>query len=192
MRLDHVLLAALSLALPACFSTASTGADGGVVAPSDAASGPQSVGSPCDPAIATPCLVTGDDCLGVYCDPNALVCTEYVTDAGPPCNGGSAACKTTSDCDVGLTCGFPAGGGCSASGICIDVPIACEDDAAACPTGGTACGCSGQSVSFVIPGYATGPTPVPSGASSQGTCSSTDAGDEDAGDAGSGVPVTSG
>jgi hypothetical protein len=187
MRGVLVLALAFSLALFACFSSVSTMADGGPPALGDASSGPQGVGVACDPAIATPCLATGDDCLGVYCDPHALVCTEYVTDAGPPCNGASVACTTSADCDVGLVCGFPAGGGCSAAGVCVDVAVACESDAAACPTGGTACGCSGQPVSVIVPGYATGPTPLPSGGSSQGACAPDGGADaSSSGDAGDG------
>jgi hypothetical protein len=167
---------ALSLATVACgallacaCSTSNTEADGGSP-PVDAASGPQPVGAPCDPALATPCLPS-DGCLVIACDPVLLVCTESIADAGPTCNGGAAPCTTSSDCDVGLTCGFPIGAGCSATGACLNPPLLCEDDAAACVTSGTVCGCSGAPVALVIQGFAAGPTPSP-----PGSCS-TDAGD---------------
>ncbi len=176
----------IAIALAAC-SNSTTQPDGGVSFPEDAASGPQPVGAPCDPAIASPCLPTGDDCLGVYCDPNAHVCTQYVTDAGPPCNASATPCMTSSACDLGLTCGFPIGAGCGAQGVCIDVALSCEDDAAACSGGGTACGCGGGPVSVVIAGYASGPSP--SGASVGGPCpadSGAPAQNGDAGGAGDG------
>ena len=75
---------------------------------------------------------------------------------------------TSSACNLGLTCGFPIGAGCGAQGVCIDVALSCEDDAAACSGGGTACGCGGGPVSVVIAGYASGPSP--SGASVGGPC----------------------
>jgi hypothetical protein len=188
MRLVTLLVTALCLgaeALGGCSNSSAAG-DGGVP-PVDAASGPQPLGDPCDPAIASPCLATGDDCLGVYCDPNALVCVEYVTDAGPPCGAGAAPCATSTDCDLGLTCGFPIGGGCNAQGACVNVPVECEDDAAACQGGGTACACSGLAVPVHVAGYASAPTP--SGPSGPGACGP-DAGPEGAGpssDAGAGA-----
>jgi hypothetical protein len=145
-----VLLAGCSSSSPA------QDADAGV----DAASGPQPLGMPCDPAIAVPCLPTGDDCLGVECDPVAHTCNEYVTDAGATCSSGTAPCATTAGCELGLTCGFIVGAGCGAQGICINPPLPCQDDAGACGGAGTVCGCDGQPVSVLIPGYAAGPTPI--------------------------------
>jgi hypothetical protein len=130
----------------------------------DAASGPQPVGAACDPAISVPCIPTGDPCLGVTCDPVALICVAYVSDAGAVCGGGTAPCATTADCDVGLACGFPVGGGCGAKGVCINAPVDCQSDAAACGAMGSACGCDGLTVPVLIPGYAAAP------ASSLGEC----------------------
>jgi hypothetical protein len=175
---------ALALLLIAACSTSSAPTDGGASALADAASGPQPVGAPCDPSLPKPCLAAGDDCLTVACDPVTLVCTEAIADGGPACNGGMAACTTSSDCEVGLTCGFPVGGGCAAIGVCLDPPILCEDDAAAClPAGGAGslCGCAGAPVAIVVPGFAAGPT---TGASSAGSCASDAAVTSDASSAG--------
>src|SRR6202044_977672 len=99
MRRAHaVLVGVAAWALLACTSSSPAAEDAGV----DAASGPQPIGAPCDPAIAVPCVPTVDPCLGVHCDPVELVCAEYITDAAPPCNSGAAPCQTTADCDLGL------------------------------------------------------------------------------------------
>ncbi len=88
----------------------------------------------------------------------------------------------TSDCDVGLTCGFLIGAGCSAQGVCLDTPVQCQDDAAACGTGGTICACNGQAAAIVLAGYASAPTA--SGAPTQGPCAA-DSGPPSGSDAGS-------
>ena len=147
-------VAAACLLVAGCSSSATPAPDASV----NPSSGPQPVGQPCDPAIAVPCLPPEDPCLGVACDPNALVCRQYATDAGPACNGGAAACTKNTDCDVGLTCGFPIGAGCAVQGMCINPPLPCQADAAACATGGVACGCDGSDVPIVIPGFASAPT----------------------------------
>jgi hypothetical protein len=139
------------VAIAAC-STAPTPASNGL----DAAA-PQAVGATCNPSSAAPCLPSGDRCVGVSCDPVLHVCTQFDTDAGPPCGADIAPCTTSADCDLGLTCGFLASGGCSAKGQCINPPIACETDAASCGSEAPACGCNGLPDPFVIPGYATAP-----------------------------------
>jgi hypothetical protein len=179
------LLAGLLLVatVPGCFSSSSV-SDAGPSIPLDAAGGSQPVGSPCDPRASSPC-VSSDPCLGVYCDPTTQTCTEYVAEAGGTCSSGTAPCTVTSDCQLGLTCGFPIGSGCGASGVCINLALDCQDDAASCSAGGgTACGCSGAPVAVVIPGYAAGPTPA--AASTGATCAPDggSAGSSDAGDAG--------
>ncbi len=168
----------LCLLLAAC-STSSVAPD--AVGAVDAASGPQPIGSPCDPALAVPCLPTGDGCLGVRCVGGAasFTCAEYELDAGPTCNGGAARCATSADCDLGLTCAFPIGGGCSdgdgGTGECLDPPLPCEDDAAACGAGpGTVCACDGLLAPVLIPGYAAAPTPA--GAGAGGECAPADSG----------------
>jgi hypothetical protein len=150
-------------ALASACSTTNAQDDGGTP-PVDAASGPQPLGQPCDPSIATPCLPTEDDCLTVTCDPTTHLCAQATAaDAGPTCAGGAAPCTKDSDCDEGLTCGFPLGGGCGpegATGVCLDLPVLCEsiDDGGACSPGGTACGCGGLPVPIVFTGYAVAPT----------------------------------
>ena len=159
MRVAGVVALAVGGALVAACSPAegSRGAGG------DAASGPQPVGEPCDPGVAAPCLPAGDPCILVQCDPVARVCAERAADAGPLCNGGGARCATSADCDLGLVCGFPLAGGCGAPGTCIDPPLPCQADAAACGGGGTACGCSAAPVPIVIPGFAAAPVSSPGG-----------------------------
>jgi hypothetical protein len=158
---------ALPVALSAVALFAVAGACGTSTAPPDAGgvtpSGPQPIGAPCDPSIPMPCVPTGDPCLGVLCGATR-VCTQFVTDAGPPCSSGASPCTTSADCDQGLSCGFPVGAGCAAQGQCIDAPLLCENDAAACVTPGPACGCDGLPDPYVAPGYATSP------ASSPGAC----------------------
>ena len=67
-------------------------------------------------------------------------------------SGGNAtdtggACVTVADCPKGLECGYPSDGGCSATGVCMTIPTAFD--------AGTerACGCQGQSVTYVASGY---------------------------------------
>jgi hypothetical protein len=145
------LVCAESAALVAC-STSPSLASGGA----DAAS-PQAVGAPCDLASPQPCLPSGDRCTGVVCDPVLRVCTQFDTDAGGECSADVAPCSSTADCDLGLTCGFPVAGGCSAKGTCINPPLPCENDAASCATEPPVCGCNGLADPFVIPGFAVAP-----------------------------------
>lgn len=140
--------------LVGCASTASSA---GTKPAADAASGPQPVGAPCDPSLASPCLGAGDPCLTIACDPLTLVCTEEGGDASAVCNGGARACAKNADCDLGLVCAFPLAGGCGAAGICLNPPLPCQADAAACATGGTACSCDGATVPIIVPGFATAP-----------------------------------
>ncbi len=155
MRAFALLLSLLTpltlLSLVACSTSPGPASDG------VDASGPQGIGATCDPSRADPCLPTGDVCTGVTCDPALRVCLEFATDAGPPCNAGSAPCGSTADCDLGLTCGFPVTGGCSARGTCIDPPLPCENDAASCATAPPVCGCNGLPDPLVVGGYATAP-----------------------------------
>jgi hypothetical protein len=127
-------------------------------------------GEPCDPSAADPCYPTGDPCLGVTCDPTQHICLQYdLEDAGPLCTHNDVPCATSADCATGLSCGFPAGGGCGAQGQCINPAFACDpgEDAAACGTETPACGCDGLPDPFVVPGYASSPvgslTPCPDG-----------------------------
>jgi hypothetical protein len=162
MRRLAILVPGLGLALaflaaallPGCASSSASLDDAGV----DAASGPQPLGQPCDPAIATPCVPTADPCLGVTCDPVSLKCAQFVTDAGPPCRSGSAPCTTSADCDLGLTCGFSVTAGCGAQGTCLDPVLLCEDDASACATSfPPLCGCNGAPAAIVVAGFAASP-----------------------------------
>jgi hypothetical protein len=170
VRGRSLLLPLLAAALPtlvACFSSKSPAAS-----LPDASAGPQSAGQTCDPAAAEPCFPTGDPCVGVACDPNLLVCVEFDTDGGALCSANGAPCATSADCATGLTCGFPvpaagAANACSASGQCVNPPLACEDDASSCGSQAPACGCDGEPDPFVVPGFATSPvaslTPCPDG-----------------------------
>jgi hypothetical protein len=178
-------VAVVTLALPyalvalACSSSSAPAVASG---PVDAAAGPQPIGAPCDPSLAAPCLPTGDPCLGVQCLPaapgsTAFACSEHeVPDAGATCSGGTTPCATLTDCAAGLTCGFPIGGGCAAEGRCINLPLVCEEDAAACGGVGAVCGCNGLAVPIVIVGYAGAPTPASAASSADAECAGDDAG----------------
>jgi hypothetical protein len=175
-----IVLAAAMSCLAGCFSSSTTSSDAGLAISLDAAGGSQPVGSPCDPSEPSPCVTSGDDCIGVYCDPSARMCEEYVTDAGSRCTSGITVCSSANDCAVGLACGFPIGGGCDASGSCVNLAVECQDDASACTTGGTACGCAGE-VTILVPGYASGPTS--SATPSTSTCTAEDGGTDAGGPA---------
>lgn len=141
------------------------------------AAAPQAVGAACEPSSPEPCLPTGDVCTGVFCDPALHVCTQFDTDAGPPCNASAAACATSADCDLGLTCGFPVAGGCTAGGRCIDPPLPCENDAASCGTGAPVCGCDGLPDPLVVPGYAVSPVATAMACADSGTALDAEVGD---------------
>jgi hypothetical protein len=85
------------------------------------------------------------------------VCTQFDTDAGGTCSADVAPCNSTSDCELGLTCGFPVAGGCGIQGTCINPPLPCENDAASCGSESAVCGCNGLPDPFVVPGYAASP-----------------------------------
>jgi hypothetical protein len=60
----------------------------------------------------------------------------------------TTACTSNSDCSGGQQCGYSIGKGCSAPGTCTT------------PSGGLpylACGCQGQGVSYIAPGFTTAP-----------------------------------
>jgi hypothetical protein len=180
-------VATVTLALPFALvalasGCASSPAPTATSGPVDAASGPQPIGGPCDPSLGTPCLPTGDPCLGVQClqgatGSAAFFCAEHeVDEAGATCSGGTTPCATIADCAAGLTCGFPVGGGCSAEGRCINLPLVCEEDAAACGGVGAVCGCNGLPVPIVIVGYAAAPTPPSAASNANAECGADDAG----------------
>jgi hypothetical protein len=107
---------------------------------------------------------------------------QFDTDAGPPCGADVALCATTADCDLGLTCGFPIGGGCTTQGQCINPPLPCQNDASNCGTEPPVCGCDGLPDNVVSPGYAA--SPVASSIACPDGGPVFDAGSPDASDAG--------
>jgi hypothetical protein len=181
-----VLISTLGVAF---FAGCSSTGNAAVTTPApDAASGPQPIGAPCDPSIAVPCLGAGDPCLTVACDPLTLVCTQHGGDASAVCNGGAQSCAKNADCDLGLVCAFPLAAGCAGgvTGICLNPPLPCQADAAACATGGTACSCDGATVPIVVPGFATAPTVSAGPCGPIGPTDAGDAGGEEGGEAGEG------
>jgi len=99
----------------------------------------------------------------------------------------NVACATTSDCMVaGEVCGFGASGGCAASGVCVfhDPPTGLNGVIY------SACGCEGQNVLYVAPGWTSAPVANPSPCTDASAAD--DAGDAGTGDAGDGGALDAG
>jgi hypothetical protein len=157
-----VMIVMLPGAIYACSSSTTPAQPDGSVSPGVP-------GGACDPAAGDGgCYPSGDPCLAVTCDLATMLCAQVDIDGGPLCATSGAACTTTAGCAEGLVCGFPATGGCGATGQCINLALACEDgEDASCTPGTPACGCNGQPDPFVITGFASAPvgslTPCPDG-----------------------------
>ncbi|HEY3822713.1 MAG TPA: hypothetical protein VGL81_36360 [Polyangiaceae bacterium] len=78
---------------------------------------------------------------------------------GPPADAGApegSSCELTTDCVVGLLCGYPIEAGCAAQGVCVPESLTCPVD------GPTVCACDGTPVGLACiygPGYAAVPVP---------------------------------
>jgi len=89
----------------------------------------------------------------VACSTHGPASGSATQDSGAP---QGSPCELTTDCVVGLLCGFPIDAGCAAQGVCVPEFLSCMND------GPTVCGCDGDPVGLACiygPGYAAIPVP---------------------------------
>jgi hypothetical protein len=98
-------------------------------------------------------LATALALLASACTTPPPVDDTPLADAGSPEGG---PCNLTTDCVVGLLCGYPIAAGCAAQGVCVPEQLTCPID------GPTVCACDGTGVGLACiygPGYAAVPVP---------------------------------